>query len=465
MTPLAVGLTAAAALFAGISVARHCLGKAVLRSEKIYCAAVGIALGLGWSGAGVAARVVLQLHWLVPATVLAGIGLTATLASRRMGGSLSLPVWSDPFSPRVQVALWVLAGFAGILFATFLVEHHLRNPEGGYDAWAIWNSRARFLARGGEATAFWHGNVQADYPFLVPALVAQGFRLVGREAFAVPGGLSGLFVVLASALLVSGVARLRGATAGLLAAALLLSTPIYFTYAWAQYADEPLGTFVLVAALGVVFALDGHAARSSALLILAGAAASMAAWCKNEGALTACALAAALLLPRRETPSLQARLRGLLWFAVGAAPLLLLLIAYKVWLAPQNYFIVGQGAESLARLTDAHRYFTIAAYFAGAPFRFADWGLALLAVPLLLLSAVWTRGPQSPGVRALGAALLICLAGIALVYLLTPMPLAWQLTTSADRLLLQLWPTALLFVALASAPGSPASVSTVAPSR
>ena len=44
----------------------------------------------------------------------------------------------------------------------------------------------------------------------------------------------------------------------------------------------------------------------------------------------------------------------------------------------------------------------------------------------------------------------IILAGFYTIYLITPLDLAWQLQTSADRLLLQLWPTILLLLFISS---------------
>jgi hypothetical protein len=46
--------------------------------------------------------------------------------------------------------------------------------------------------------------------------------------------------------------------------------------------------------------------------------------------------------------------------------------------------------------------------------------------------------------RAVASLLALMLAGFYAVYVVTPKDLAWQLEFSLDRLLLQLWPSALL---------------------
>src|SRR5438445_302491 len=119
-------------------------------------------------------------------------------------GSVWTPTW-----PRV-------AAIAACVLATaFFVEHTLRYPDGGWDAWAIWNLRARFLARAGtgfrEAFSpeilFW---AHQDYPLLVPGVVAQGFLLAGAQPVWVSAAVSYLFAVLAVAMLAAAAGELRG---------------------------------------------------------------------------------------------------------------------------------------------------------------------------------------------------------------------------------------------------------------
>ena len=73
----------------------------------------------------------------------------------------------------------------------------MRFPDGGYDAWMIWNTRARFLVRAADfhtafspRLLFW---LHQDYPWLVPGAVAQAFMLQGHgEPLAVPNNLLAL---------------------------------------------------------------------------------------------------------------------------------------------------------------------------------------------------------------------------------------------------------------------------------
>src|SRR5579871_5924244 len=72
-----------------------------------------------------------------------------------------------------------------------------RHPHGDWDAWAIWNLRARFFYRGGEqwTAAFspllsWS---HPDYPLLIPGAVARGWTYAGRETMLVPWLIACLF--------------------------------------------------------------------------------------------------------------------------------------------------------------------------------------------------------------------------------------------------------------------------------
>ncbi len=449
----AAALSVTVALLCGFAGARYFVGPGKGGPERVLAVAVGALLALGASGVGYAAHLVLHLPWAVPLAVLA---LLSAAGLRAQPGALGGPGWHDPYPQRLQGALWAISLLALAVFVGLLLEHHYRWPEGGYDAWAIWNSRARFLARGGEATAFWPGNVQADYPFLVPSIVAQGFVLASGgqgEPFAVPGVVAGAFAILTALLLFGVVSRLRGVTTGAVAVGLLVTVPGFFYYAWAQYMDEAEGAFLLAACAALVLALRAPPGDRARLLSMAGLSGGLAAWCKNDGALHLCALGAALLLPRRTPELLARRLRDLAAFAAGAAPLVLLLAVYKLRLAPPNVLVSGQGAQSLARALNGGRYLQIIRYFAGTVIDFETWALTLAAM-LIGSALVWRARPHGAPVRALGAVLGLSLLGIFAVYLLTPFELGWHLDTSANRLLLQLLPAALLWLALGLGPGA-----------
>src|SRR5205823_14020915 len=120
---------------------------------------------------------------------------------------------------RLRASVIAAAALATVLF----VEHTLRYPDGGWDAWAIWNLRARFLARAGEGfyaafspeLLFW---AHPDYPLLLPGIVAQGFFLARGEPLWIPAAAAYAFAVLVVALLGAAAGALRGPVWGAFAA-------------------------------------------------------------------------------------------------------------------------------------------------------------------------------------------------------------------------------------------------------
>ena len=330
--------------------------------------------------------------------------------------------------------LWLFFAAACALALAAMVEHTLRFPDGGYDAWMIWNTRARFLERAADfRTAFsprllfW---LHQDYPWLVPGAVAQAFLLGRTESLAVPAVLSLLFAVLALAVLTLAVARLRGPNWGLLAGLVLATTPCFATFAANQQSDVPLSAFLVLCAALLSLALEEG---REDLLVLAGFAAGLGAWTKNEGLLYLGCIGAALLFRER-------RLRPLVLFAAGAAPLLALLAGFKLGLKPPNDFALFTTPQALlARALSPGRWGELLLLVLRRIVYFQDFALWVLA-ELLLLGLVLRKLPGSVA----GTALLLACAAYAPIYVLQPHPVEWIFRTSVDRLFIQLWPAAIL---------------------
>lgn len=400
-------------------------------------------LGLGAWSAGYAAQLLLfgRSPLWPKDCALAAAGLLALLAQRR-GGDLQERVGHGPLPG------WLVALFAAscALAAAVVVEHNLRFPDGGYDAWMIWNSRARFLVRASDFRLafspdllFW---LHQDYPWLVPGVVAQVFLLLRSESLALPAIVGGIFGALALAVVASAVARLRGATWGLLAGLVLASTPCFATFTANQQSDVPLGA-LLALSLALVTLCEEEGRDD--LFALAGFAAGLGAWTKNEGALYLAGICGSLLLRGRKA-------RSIVLFLAGAAPLLALLGAFKLGLKPPNDFVAfSTPGALLARALSPERWTELVALTLRRIVYFQDFALWVVA-ELLVLALVVRRLPGSVA----GTALFLACAAYAPVYVLQPHPVEWIYRTSVDRIFIQLWPAAivatLLPLAKATAP-------------
>lgn len=386
---------------------------------------------------------------MADATLLAILGTAFYLQVRR--GALAQPV-SMVRAPLLGRAAQIV--FGACLVSAAVAWARTDYPHGEWDAWALWNLRARFLFRG---LAHWRdafspllAQAHPDYPLLLPASVLRGWLYTGQETTLVPRAIAWMFTFSTAAVLASGVTVLRGATQGMAAGALLLATTLFVRQGALQYADVPLAFFVVTTVVFLSIANERPQLRRGCLVV-AGIAAGSAAWTKNEGAvflvivLAVCAVLYALTDGWRESATnMAAMIAGALPFATAAAYL-------KLRIAPVSDVFLTQGsAAASAHLTDTSRYAVILKSFWVALPELRLGGLHPLILPLLYLAiAGGNRDRRARSNAISGAAiLLLMLCGYAAAYAVTPADLAWQINYSVHRLLLQLWPAFLCVVFL-----------------
>lgn len=317
----------------------------------------------------------------------------------------------------------------------------MREPHGGWDAWAIWNLHARFIFRGGENWRGLFSNLiewsHPDYPLLIPMAVVSGWIRTGFESTIVPAAIAFAFTFSTVLVLWSSITLLRGGSQGMLAGLSLAGTTSFVTNGASQCADVPLA-FYLLSTLVLLTFYDRTGRRG--LLVLAGLFAGMAAWTKNEGLLMLCALIAARISLAARADGLKESVRESAYFLAGLAPVLACVVYFKLALAPQNDLVSAQGIETIARFADPARYAEVLKAYLVHSIRFTN---SLISLPLFILYFYLAgAGDEQEGTRRrfLPAALALILAGYFLVYISTPKDLAWHLKTSLSRLLIQLWP-------------------------
>ncbi len=421
------------------------------RDELALLLPLGLGLGLGLTSACFYAASLLSTS---PAGLSAAFELLlATAALVRLAGRDAPPA-ADPSPPPSAPAargltalLATLLAQAGVVALVATVRAYHAEPYSNSDGWTIWGMHARFLFRGGpdwpallqEPRLGW---THLDYPLLVPASVARAWAWAGSDAPAVAGLVSTLFGVATAGLLVAALLRLRPAPIALAAGLLLVGTPFFVTFTSNQHADIPVGFFLL--ATLALLALPARGPRDTGRWALAGLMAGRAAGTKNEGLLFLVTLAA-VVLPWEWLRGSRRHAGALL---AGAATALLPLLHFKFALAPANDLVSSQPWDRWTQLFDGSRHALLLSTLARDLPRFGEWILPpflALLLPLLL-----------PGVRRLhrgevfaGLVPAFLLAGFLGVYLVTPYELASHLDSSLVRLLLQLWPAALLFWGLA----------------
>jgi len=358
--------------------------------------------------------------------VLALIAAIVTLARPR-GATPSSNPWTT--TDKLLGATFSCALIAAI--ASFL-STNADAPNGGWDAVAIWNFHARFLATPAWRDAFTTLLLYShpDYPLLLPAFIARIWRLTGDRTLAAPTITAALFTFATIGALVSSLTALTTRTQGFAAGVLLVGTHYFIAHGASEYADVPVSFFVL--ATLVCLRLARQIPR---LDILAGLTAGFAAWTKNEGWTLIVALAL-VCIARREL------LRRLPAIAAGLAPILAIDLYFKFTLATPNEFAGGRGfPDVMAMISTPARYLTIGqglfASIAGGNFLLPVAGVAIY----WLLTASANHDRASAGMCA--GLLAIIFTGYCAALLTSPYRIGWQVDTTLDRLLVQLLPASL----------------------
>lgn len=319
--------------------------------------AAGLALGMSslvwW------ALMLLPLgSWRLVIAIDATLSALACLAVWRVAPRPTAP---SQEGPRPWIVRWpprVLLVVALVGASVYFVAVSATTPHGIWDAWAIWNARARFLFRGypdvwtqafSPALDWSH----PDYPLLVPVSVARAWAYVGGDDVAVPILLAATFTAGIVSTAAVSVARSAIAWRGVLTAVMILASPAFLANAVSQCADIPLAFYVLTTC--VIVGRATEAGGRSGWWAVAGIAAGLAAWTKNEGlAFTAIVLVICAAWGYRSR-----RWRGLAAIAslfAGAAPILAALVVFKLFLAPPNDLIAAQSIDHvLSHLRDGDR--------------------------------------------------------------------------------------------------------------
>jgi hypothetical protein len=418
------------------------------RTRLLLKAALGAGLGLGLASLLYFARLTLLPGQGGFIQFLAALLLLGLWAAYRAGPGVSAAPGA-PWKPsRLQIFLLAAAAITALVALLSFVYFEQISPHGRYDAWAIYNLRARFIFRAGSDWAltfspdsYW--NVHADYPLLLPMNIVWVWNALGGESVRAAMVQAGIFMFGTAGVLFAATAYARTPGQAGLAALLLLGAPVFVDRGASQTADVPLAFFILAVCVLLYF-YEVH--RRPGLLILAGLAAGLAAWTKNDGLpllaaiIPACGLAFG--------PKNALRTAG--WLVAGLALPAAALVYFKVFLAPPSEFLSDTGGKAL----DLSRYLLILRYMAHGAWTMGGWPLPIL--PALIVHRFVFRGPEAAasrgGILAIVIVLGLQLGGYCAAFLMTPYPLEWHLSHSIERLWIQVYP-ALLFLHFATVAG------------
>jgi hypothetical protein len=277
-----------------------------------------------------------------------------------------------------------------------------------------------------------------DYPLLIPMNVTGGWNSLNEEVTRVPAVQAMLFLVGLGGVMLSALAYFRSSGQGALAMIVLLTTPYILQFSTFQTADIPLSYFFLASAVLLLLAVYE---KSAGLLFLCGLMAGMSAWTKNEGVSFA-SIAAVIVL----VLFYKQGWRSYFSFFGGMVLPVLTLLVFKTVLPGRNDLLVDNGLlQIIQKITDPDRYRTILQHLGPETTGLGGWPFSILVL-LTAYGLIMGRNRSTRHGPTLWIVLMVMAQFLAYfgIYLITPNPQEWQIMYSMSRLLIHLFPMALL---------------------
>lgn len=418
----------------------------LVRSGRDALRHSGLALVVGWASVGVVESWMLVVgapltRWVVTSICFA-IAAAGVLMRRRIPSRRLRLVRESGLSSLLAVAG---AAVVFVQLAALLRRTATQGAPLQFDAWAFWLPKARTIFDfGGLDTGVggFTSFASPSYPPLVPALDASVFAFTGNtqaSPLAVQEWLiaAAFFGALWSLLAV----RVRPAILWP-CLALLASLPNFIAMIGSSLGDEPL---MLLLGLGSACAALWLLERDTRYAALAAIFLAAAALAKNEGMPPALVLAVTMLAvalarrPRRPLVPALVLLAPLAAFA-----------PWRIWIR-----VHGLPPSTDYRLSDllhpdllgdrVHRLSYAVNALPAHVFSRQQW---LIAVPLMLAAAL-LAAPRCPALSLLALASVgSVVAGLLAVYWIGSRPVAWYVTTSADRVITSAVVMAVVFLPL-----------------
>jgi hypothetical protein len=238
-----------------------------------------------------------------------------------------------PKFPADQIA-WIGFGILSLILLPLWREAHFY-PFGGWDAWACWNLKAKFIFLGGDNwknmldASMWRSNNQ--YPFLLPLMNVWGWSSHQNPSVSVPISNAILFTFLAASMMFWGLKRSLKNILSVIPPLALFTIPFFNTLSISQYSDIVLAFYLLGSFICLICAREE---QSVALATISGLLCGAMSFTKTEGSL-ACLLVVGLSIPyllKRPNKSWPLLVGFLTAAALSAMPTIL----FQLFWATQN---------------------------------------------------------------------------------------------------------------------------------
>jgi len=210
-------------------------------------------------------------------------------------------------------------------------------PYGGWDAWAVWHFKAKFMFLAGENwremfdPQLWRSS--PHYPLLLPLVNVWSWVLQKEPLYYGPMFTSLLFTFITFSLLVSSLSFFNKDKTALLASCLLLTSSFFAKTSISQYADVVLGYYLLA---GLACLVISQKKDKEGFALLGGIFVGFLSFTKPEGliaALLVSLLAVIYLYFLQNKKLINAFSKS---YCIGAAMSLVPSLIYYAFIAPEN---------------------------------------------------------------------------------------------------------------------------------
>lgn len=377
----------------------------------------------GLAAYGVLAQLLYVLGFALTWPEIVAVCLVLAAGSVRALRSPARPRLRPARRPQRLVVVLLVAALLVVAAALWL------EPLWAYDAWTFWTPKARALAELNGLDVRWFTQpelLNRDYPILLPAIEAAGFRFTGYETPLLD--LQSWLIAAAALFAFLEVVAPRAPRWAVVLPLLVVAAPSLADQLASAEADIPLAAFFACAAVcGYLWLTEG----SVPALLLCGVFAAATTATKVEGLPFVVALVVVLALASARRPRAAAAI-----VAVGASAVLVGIVPWRLWVSAHD---IPQQAP-LSRVVDvsflahrAHRVPYSVAYVLEKLFDPRAW---IVLVPLLvaLTLCAWVGGRRR-GAVVVAALVVLPFCALILAYWTSPFELHYHLATSARRVI------------------------------
>ncbi|MBF0523013.1 MAG: hypothetical protein HQL24_08175 [Candidatus Omnitrophica bacterium] len=311
-------------------------------------------------------------------------------------------------------------------------------PEGGWDAWSVWNVKAKILFLGQEhwknifLPVLWR--TSPHYPLLLPLMNVWGWIFNSQTGLMAPILLCLIFTILNISLLFYALKDRIRLWINLLISALLLTLPFFYKFAASQYADIVVG-FYLFASLYCL--VQARMQSQKVFALLSGLFLGFLSFSKNEG-LTAGLMILLLAIPYLQRKNSFDTKKILMPFLAGAFISFIPLMIFQTFYAPANLTFIN-GFTSSIKPTGFSRLQVVLIFYLML-FKNLQWnGLWVMFVAGMILG----RNKILNRDMIIIPVFLMLYGGVVTFYYLlnTYFEIGWWMSETLHRILFSLLPT------------------------